>query len=690
MKIINRNTLYIIVFLLFNQLLINTNSYSQDIGIKLLCSPRKDSILLRWAPTNQKTWKLGNNYGYTILRYTVLKGKKLSKDITYIQLNKEPIKPKPISEWQPFGDDKYVAIAGECIFNDQFKGISTNGNPFIAVKKYKNDIHRFSFALYAADQSLKAASLSGLYFADKSVLPNEKYLYKVFIPVSDNNIHIDTATAFTGISEFQPLPKPLNLRAEWDDKKVTLSWDFRYLKHIYNSYIVEKSENQGKTYKPLNENAIIQLADEGVSPELLFKGDTLLNNETKYFYRVKGVSAFGEYGPPSDSVFGQGVRFIQTPPVIIENTVLNNKMVKLIWSYPNDMNRYISGFRIYSSSKPQGKKRKIYESKSPVERTFVDTVPDITNYYLISVFQNNKEKLSSIITYSELIDSFPPVSPKNLIGKIDSSGKVTINWSHNREKDLDGYRVYSSNDPKFEFILETPGVLKDTVFVDTINIKTLTRNIYYKVRAIDVRQNQSEFSDLLTLKRPDVIPPVSPVIKSIFEQNGNLIISWINSLSSDVKFHQIYRKEKDDKVFQLVVNLDKTTDTLATYIDKKVNPGKEYTYYIEAEDNSGLRSKPSKTLAFKTFGNKEKITLKKRELTDKVKLLWNIKSDKKIVKILIYRSIGEASLQLYDNSQTDTYIDTKLSLEKTYEYRIKAIYEDGSSSELSNAVKVKM
>ena len=43
--------------------------YSQKNGVELLCSPRKDSVLLRWAPTNQKVWKVGNQYGYTVLRY---------------------------------------------------------------------------------------------------------------------------------------------------------------------------------------------------------------------------------------------------------------------------------------------------------------------------------------------------------------------------------------------------------------------------------------------------------------------------------------------------------------------------------------------------------------------------------------------------------------------------------------------
>lgn len=678
------------VFTFFIALLLSANSgFSQRVGVELLCSPRKDSILLRWAPTDQKAWKVGNQLGYTVMRYTILRDNAIPTDKSPVRLTKEPLKPRPLGEWEKYENDKYASIAAECIFNDQYKGVGTGGNPFIAVKKYNNDQHRFSFALYAADQSVNAALLSGLYLADKSAKPNEKYLYKVFISTSDTTLKVDTAVAFTGISEYQPLPKPFGLKAEFGDKVVVLSWNLRYLKHIYNSYAIEKSDDGGKTFKPINENGVVQLADEGVSPELIYKSDTLIDNDTKYYYRVKGFSAFGEVGPASDSVFGQGIKPIVVAPTIISNEVINNKQIKLLWEYPDEMNKYISGFRIYSSSKPKGRKHRIYESKQPSERSFIDTLPDFTNYYTISVFSPVKEKFSNIITYSQLVDSFPPKPPVNLIGRVDSAGVVTLSWNRNNDKDLDGYRVYSSNNPKFEFILETPSILKDTVFVDTINIKTLTREIYYRVKAIDLRQNQSAFSAMAKLNRPDVIPPVSPVIKNLEEQKGGLSISWVNSSSSDVVTHHIFRKERGELEFKEVAKFSKSPEIISTYLDKKVVSGKEYIYYIAAKDETGLQSN-SKTVAGRTSGAKEIIKLTKHEETGKVKLTWDIRTDKKVVKILIYRKVDEELLQLYDNSITDSYTDSKLSLEKSYEYRIKAIYEDESSSELSNTVKVKL
>ncbi len=664
--------------------------YSQKNGVELLCSPRKDSVLLRWAPTNQKVWKVGNQYGYTVLRYTILRDKKIPKEVEVVQLNSEPLRPRPLTEWEPLADDKYVGIAGECIFNDEYKGVSTGGNPFIVMKKYKNETHRFSFALYAADLSVMAARLSGLYLADKTAKPNEKYLYKVFIPVPDSIMQVDTASAFTGISEYQPLPKPFDFKAEWADKVVTLSWNFKYLQHIYNSYIVERSEDKGNTYRPIREGGIVPVAEEGVTPELLYVSDTLQSNNLVYYYRVRGISAFGELGPPSDSLFGKGTLPITVAPVIVENSVIDNNKVKLTWTYPEEMNSYISGFRVYSSSKPKGRKTRIYESKQATERSFVDSTPDITNYYLISVFNPTREKFSSNTTYAELVDSFPPAPPQKLAGFVDSVGRVTVRWSRNTDKDLEGYRVYSSNNPNFEFLLETPGVIPDTVFTDSISIKTLTRNIYYKVRAIDVRQNQSDFSEMLTLARPDVIPPVSPVIKSIAEQDGSIVLSWANSSSDDLAYHRLYRREKSDSLFTLLAKLARTNDKFTTYTDKHVENGKEYIYYLKAEDSGGLMSKPTKTVSCKTPGVKESIVLKSSGQTGLVKLTWTVKSNKKVARVIIYRSVNGSPMQLYGNSTTDSYFDNKLSPEKTYEYRIKIIYTDDSSSEFSNTIKVKM
>jgi len=620
-----RNLFTILIIVLF----INSTN-AQKSSVKLIASPRKDSILLRWAPSNSNTWRLGNEYGYIIKRYTVLQGKKIPKVIPELILNNKPFKPEAIETWEIYADDKYVSIAAECIFGSFYEGVSVSGNPHIAYKKYKEEKHRFSFALYAADQSLRTAELSGLYFSDKTVKTDEKYLYKVYINCPDS-LAVDTAFFFTGLSEYQTLPKPIELAADWGDKEVNLSWNILYLNHIYNSYIVEKSLDGGKNYQLISENATVQVADKEINPQYMYKTDSLLDNNSMVYYRIKGISAFGETGPASDSVFGKGTLPITNAPAIINNEVINNSVIKLYWEYPEKMNDYITGFNIYRSKKPSGKKKLIYNGKDPKAREFTDSTPSFSNYYLISVYNDKTEKLSPLRTYCERIDSFPPAPPQFLTGKIDTTGKVTLSWKPNTEEDIYGYRVYRENNPKFEFILISSAEILDTTFVDSINLKTLTKKIYYRVKA------------------------------------------------------------KTDSVTVVVASLNKNEDISSVYLDKTVESGKEYSYYLTAEDDSKLQSLPSNMGYFKVKSDiTEGLKLKKRVYTDKVILSWSIKTDKQVERIVIYRSIGEEAMRLYSNTIEDSFTDQKLNPEKTYKYTIKAIYTDGSSSVMSNTVTVKM
>ncbi|MFT3738440.1 MAG: hypothetical protein QM786_06755 [Breznakibacter sp.] len=659
-------------------------------GVKLLCSPRADSILLRWAPTNPAVWRLGNRYGYSVVRFTVLQNKKIPKDIPQILLTSEPLRPRPIAEWEAYADDKYAAVAAECIFAEDDKGQPQGGTPAAVYQKYKVEQQRYSFALYAADQSRLASRLSGLYFADKTALPNEKYLYRVYINCPDS-LAVDTAFAFTGLDAHFPLPKPLDLRAEWTDQKVQLRWPIAHLAHIYNSYVLEKSADGGRTFFPLGENAMIQLADENVTPGFAYKSDTLDSNLATYHYRVRGIDSFGEKGPPSDSISGCGTLPLDKAPVPTRQQVIDNRHVLLEWDYPPEMNPYTLGFRLYRSASPNGAKQLIWQGNAPAQRSYTDTVPYITNYYLLSAYNATREKFSSTQIYAERVDSFPPLPPQLLTGRIDSTGQVTVTWTRNHEDDLEGYRVYKSNHPDYEFTLASPAVLRDTVFRDSVLLRTLTKQIYYKVTAVDVRQNQSDMSDMLALARPDVVPPLPPRINGITDAKGKPAIEWGYSPSDDVGAYLFYRKEKNDTLFAPIGKVPFSVQGDTRYVDLTALAGKAYIYQMRAEDYALLYSQPSNSVFFQMQGKvAEAIKLKRKTLIDRVELTWQITSDKPVTSVLIYRATENEPLRLYDHGTPNGYTDTKLSPGKTYRYAVKAVYGDGSSSGLSPTVNARM
>ncbi|MDR0619518.1 MAG: hypothetical protein LBG17_06430 [Bacteroidales bacterium] len=684
----NRKILYFL-------LLLSGTVFSQsNTSIRLLTRPaERDSIMLRWAPADKQTWDLGNNYGYIIQRYTLLRNDSSLNNKEHRFLSDGPVKPQPLHIWAQYQDvNKYVNIAAECIFG---KSEISAFSPVAIANKYKEEQTRFSFALYAADNSLTVAKLSGLYFVDKTVQHNEKYLYTVHIAAPDS-IKSDTAFDFTGISEYRPLPKPFDLKAKWGDKSVLLSWNIKHLNHIYNSYIIEKSTN-GKHYELISENASVQAADEGITPEWGYRSDSLPDNKTKFYYRIRGINAFGEISAASDSVVGQGYLPVSIAPVIKSKEVIENNKVKLTWDFPEEMNKYINGFRVYRSTKPQGTKQKIYETKKTTERSFVDKNPELTNYYILSVYNNETEKLSTGLIYAELIDSVPPLAPTGLAGNVDSLGLVRISWKANTEKDIYGYRIYRSNRPDFEFLLAYPSEILDTNFMDTVNIKTLTKEIYYRLKAVDLRGNNSVFSSILELKRPDVIAPVSPVIREITADKKGISITWYNSTSSDVISHHIFRKGETDTAFEKIEDIDvsPTREKTSSYIDKNVNSGEHYLYQISAQDESGLYSTPSAPLPGMAQGNKalEQIILKARSIENDEKrdivLTWTITAEKKIERILIYKSDNNTQMHLLGSSTENSYTDRNIKFDDNVKYRIRAVFDNGTMSDFSKEIKAR-
>lgn len=76
-----------------------------------------DGIALRWAPTDMQSWQAGLSNGYIVERFTIMKNGEIlsAEDISTQKIRTEPIKAKPLEAWEPFSDEKYVAIAAECM-----------------------------------------------------------------------------------------------------------------------------------------------------------------------------------------------------------------------------------------------------------------------------------------------------------------------------------------------------------------------------------------------------------------------------------------------------------------------------------------------------------------------------------------------------------------------------------------------
>src|SRR5690606_24624939 len=155
--------------------------------------------MLRWAPTNKETWKLGNQYGYVVERLTLVEQKqRLAKPKKEI-LTVAPLKPYPLNSWEPVAkNSKYGAIAAQALFGEEFKTDTKSASStwYQMYQKSTEEDMRFGFALFAADMDVHTAEASGLRFVDRKVKKGDKYLYRIYIQQPTTTLKVDTALVF--------------------------------------------------------------------------------------------------------------------------------------------------------------------------------------------------------------------------------------------------------------------------------------------------------------------------------------------------------------------------------------------------------------------------------------------------------------------------------------------------------------
>lgn len=677
--------LYIILFLFISFHLTGQTSeklFSND-SINVIGNATENTIQLRWAPSHHISWKRLNDYGYTIERVTIMREGQLVPEPQVLVLNSSPIKPLSLAEWEKMVEENdWAAIAAQALYGENFELTADAPNDIMSfVSVAKEQEQRFSFALFAADQSFEVAKMAGLGFVDKTAKEGEKYVYRIVSNVPKEIDSIKRGNIYIGLEDYTELPIPYDLNAEFSDKAVTLSWEQENFYGIFNSYIVEKSSDGGSTYQSITKKPIINTYnDQKKQSRLAYKLDTLERNDKVYYYRVRGINSFGQISNPSDSVFGRGKSPLSIPPAITSWNAIEDK-VQIDWTYPRENNDIIDGFKIEKSATANGP-FSIVTSVSNTTRSFLDNSPALTNYYRLTAFAGNTQK-SSFPVLVQLEDSIPPVAPSQLGYVISSEGEVYLSWNANKEKDLLGYRIYRSNFQNSEFSEITSEPILTNSFNDAISIKNLTKSIYYQVRAVDLRYNPSEPSETLLVKKPDLVPPVQPIISEIKSDKKGIHLNFIPSSSEDVTKHQIFRKKDTDEEWALIGELN--TSENSEFLDTDLIPNQLYYYKIIALDNGGLASEPSNLLSSTYINTINEIVPDNLKASvdpsgNFVKISWENNSNVKHVKI--YRAREGETLNLYKNidGQLSQFRDDNIVLNSLYSYGVQFLFFDKSHS----------
>ncbi|MFT3681953.1 MAG: hypothetical protein QM791_16890 [Ferruginibacter sp.] len=651
----------------------------------------KNEILIRWAPADFSTWNEANRNGYAIEKYIVQRGGKVLPKIELSQ-PRMIIKPRPLEAWDSIANNNdYAAVIAQAMYGEDFEVTMKNqGTIATMINETEKTKQRFAMAMYAADHSYAAAVFAGVGWTDKNVKPGEKYFYRIYTLVPKTVQSTDTATLFTGLADFKPLPRPSELFCQFGDHSVTLKWDFDSYKEFYTSYIVERSEDGGKNFKPVSDMPVTDLTEKKADlpdPGMLFI-DSLTDNETIYTYRIAGVSLFGDTGPYSNAVSGKGKIFLPLTPGITSVSQNEAGKYSLNWYMEDSLNHLIKEFRINLSDKVDGKYKTIRTGLSPQIRTAAVDSLYSSNYFTVTAVSKGGEEKTSFPYLLQPEDSVAPATPVLFTGTIDSTGVVLLRWNANTEKDLAGYRIFKANVKGHELIPLFDTLWHKNEIRDTVNIKNLNKKLYYTVNAVDHRYNQSPNAPLLEIKKPDVIPPSQPVFSNYEVSDDGVKIEWINSPDDDIMQHDLYRKKKGgpDK-WELVKSFPGSS--VKEVIEKELLQGATYSYTLVAVDSARLESEPAIPLVITVSEKRVKKAIQKLMLeTDrdnrKINVSWQlVPGIKNIKKIELYRGADKEKMELYKllDKTIESFTDKELLVNTIYKYGIRAVYVNGMYSD---------
>ncbi len=657
--------------------------------VKVIATATEDAILLRWAVTKPLAWKYANQYGYTIERTTIAIGDQILKDPVAQKITAMPILPKPMLEWETFSDtDTNAAIAAQAIYGSDFDvNMEQGGDDIMSIINQAQGLEqRFSFALFAADQSFEVAQFSGLAFVDTQVQPNERYLYRVYAAVPTEKLNIAYGGVYLGLADRKELPQPQDFVGIFNDKNALLSWNYTLLKKQYNNYIVERSADQGNSFTRLSELPIANLSEGAKdASDRMFYIDSLPQNNQEYQYRIRGISPFGMIGPPSDIVKGKGQKALLYNPAITHASLLpDNTNASITWEFPEEGIATVDHFELNRSNQVKGGYQVVISSIDKNQRSIQYDKLQAINYFTITAVGINGQKRVSFPKMIQPTDATPPSDPVNLTATIDSLGIVQLQWQQNTEADFLGYRVFRANLETEEFTQRTFRTIPKASYTDTVNIKTLNSKVYYKVQAFDTRYNPSGFSEVLMLQKPDIIPPTQPVFTSFKADKGVIALEWVTSSSEDALKTVVYRKEKGkDTPWALVAEVALPA---ASYQDQTATPGIPYLYTLLTMDASGLESPPVSPLTITLPDNAIKPAIDRFTATVQIEqkaiqLKWNYKAAD-VVSYTLYKASEEeqpTSYKIFEQGIGE-FLDKNLTINTKYTYLLQAVFSSGAKS----------
>ncbi|MCU0436226.1 MAG: fibronectin type III domain-containing protein [Bacteroidia bacterium] len=660
--------------------------HAQDVFVR--AAIHNDTAFIRWVPGSYEVWKTGIAQGYRVERFTLDAYMDLGANAAGkgTLLTTEPLKPlaKADQAWNTLKQrEPFAALVYEEIY-------SSKPLPADAAKRKTAQEISFGYAMKACDYSPAVAAAHGLLIKDANVQRGEVYVYLVYV----NN----SPALKPGMGKADPkanaAPAVARPSARGGNRFAMIGFDAAATRNAFAGYIIERSVDSVR-FERMNKNLLVfAVSDAEQNKTELYYKDSLPQNGKPYWYRVRGWSYFGFEGAPSPAVRVRGKEEWTAYPEIDTCFSADNKTAQLRWKIPATLNtQQLKYFAVMRGSNAGGPFTAIKNAATlpPGTTQFTDAAPAFTNYYMVAAISNEGDTAFSYPALLQLADEEPPAAPENISGTIDSNGVVQLRWNAVNTSDLRGYRVFRCNHLQEEFVEITDSLLTQASFRDSIATQTLTRDVFYTVRAVDRVYNNSPNATPVRLNRPDKIAPVAPVFVSATHNDSAIVLKWIRSHSSDVREVKLLRITNNQP--PALVNTFAAKDTTTHYTDTQAPAGADYTYQLVCTDSAGNRStatSPQVMFRPRIHPALKEVKAQLNEETKHITLTWAAPAGP-VDRYIIYRATENQPMRTYETLPGDanSFTDKQISPGNVYEYRIKAVYKSGAETVLSPGRVVK-
>ena len=427
---------------------------------------------------------------------------------------------------------------------------------------------------------------------------------------------------------------PTNVQMETQGDRTVFSWNAALCEPEYILYRTA----DGKTFEKFasTKDTHISVPTTDIYGYAVMIGTMKMGSDNKEYYSLKMTN-----GTPVKPVVAGDVRGESGKPA-------------LSWFRLANVNHY----EIYRAQDTSNDFAKLYETKY-LSYSNTSAVPGTTYTYKVrAIF---KDGTASPFSEAVTITAVCPQVTKLAVGG-DESGRPLLTWA--AANGANGYEVYRSESADGEFVKVAS--VSTTKYADTAaeNGKTY----YYYVIAVKNDAASGLRSDVVSTT---VVYPQVTKLAVGGDESGRPLLTW--AAVNGANGYAVYRSESADGEFVKVASVSTTK-----YADTAAENGKTYYYYVIAVKNDaayGLRSDVVSTTVELTVVEP---VVGARQADGKPTLHWNKLQN--AVSYQVYRATeenGEYVRVFTTKGLTYTHVSAEAG--KTYFYKVKALFADGTN-----------